>query len=110
MGIIWRLAREDTKECFDLDKGNWTAIFDRERWVLNETVETLANKIFDRVYPHLTYDYCSVVARRIVNWCGSAKVRLFDDCGDDPALGYPDTADRFSPSYVVGYEDYKPRK
>jgi hypothetical protein len=111
MGVIWSIVRDDVKEAFDLDKGNWLFLCrgpkGEDSFVLSP--EHLAERIHSEVYPHLDMQYAEMLAGRIVRWCGASKVRVISDTGDDPGLDYKRTADRFSPSYVEGYEDYKKR-
>jgi hypothetical protein len=110
MGVIWSIVRDDTQEAFDLDKGAWSSLFRREdedAFILS--TDKLAERIKAQVYPHLDMAYAEMLAGRIIRWCGTAKIRVISDTGDDPSLDYKRTADRFTPSYVEGYEDYKKR-
>lgn len=111
MGVIWSVVRDDVQEAFDLDKGSWSSLFCGEHgnsFVLS--TEKLAERIHSQVYPHLDMAYAEMLAGRLIRWCGTARIRVISDTGDDPGLEYKRTADRFTPSYIEGYEDYKKRE
>jgi hypothetical protein len=111
MGVVWSIVRDDVKEAFNLDKGNWFGLFrgpdEKDSFVLSP--EHLAERIHSEVYPHLNMQYAEMLAGRIIRWCGVSQIRIISDVGWDQGLEYKRTADRFSPSYIDGYEDYKKR-
>lgn len=116
MGVCYMLLRDDKRESFDLNKGNWGALFPDGPFTLKSLLllrAGIADRIGDGVFRWGcdSYGQAERIADRIIEWCADAQIRMINDTGwDEEWCSYRVTADRFSPSYVKGYKDYEERR
>ena len=114
MGVCYYLVKLETKEAFDLDKGNWSVFLDipfLEFLAENET--QLTKIIAEQVYSgglcqskdethwlncSKCKNYFEFLAKKLFDWCGQDEIKLYrdDDWDIEELLDIQITQDRFT--------------